>query len=759
MKLLDLSRTQSSIVFLHSLEPRDAIRFGAKTAGLVSAISSGASVLPGLALSVDLVSQIASEDDVGLHRKIVEDGLLELAQSYPASSFIVRSSSVFENDERCDFSGVFETYAGVRTAEEVLLAISDIVSAAREPKLSPFFEECGVSIDCDHMGILIQPEANPAYGGVIELKDNAAMIEFTSKSIAAAISGDLQYSSVLWRNGKLESKHFEEWDRDIALDELRNLNFQENTFWRDASRNRALVEFFVERSRLYVAQIKDRRSDLLSDLEGSNELVPYSAPASAGKFAAMRFFSENGLFDKPLYTLERGWSVEAALNYAGLLFNNCEHITLRVADGVEIGLPRAFCSSVDEVRSFVQTHSQNSYDLIMHGYINVERSLEILVDQDGFVIEHIPGMWESPNAHQPDVLLAKNGVITQYRINGTREAVIEGKTLPNSDLSQPLAAPDFERLIAFASKVWASFDASYRSDFPLNIHAVCDGRFDEFQCLNIRPGFKQEDYLLPVDDVRLVTGLADLKDWEPEQTVRLSLSLSRGDEGSLIPLGRALLKAKRPVIIDFGILSHPAMILRRIGCKLVPSYKVAGCLAPDSYTIERQHLDTGLDPINRILGENSVMPNDDYHIVPDRDQITDRHWIGLSRLPSDSWVDSGKMDQVLKIYEAFADGDDAFFFEKGRSSFCTSIFTSAREHFHLIKGQDFKHIVEQLARQTDGCRYLSLDMAYRAAPSQGAYVLFGTPSHGFWLASGRNSYEKGLLRSAFSATEKHIRGL
>lgn len=755
MEQFDLSHRQASIALLHSLESDKVGTFGAKTAGLVSAISSGATVLPGLALSVKLASEIAAAQNSKAYHRFIEGWLLELARAHPASNYIVRSSSIFENDQRSDFSGVFETYAGVKSAEEIALAIKKIVNGARSSKLAPYFEECGVSIECDHMAILIQPEASPEYGGVIELKDNRATIEYTSRSISAAIFGDLQYSSVSMQSGTIDGAHIQDWDRSIEIDELNRINFLEDEFWQNASRDRAIVEFFVENSAFYVAQVKDGYADILSGLDGANEVSSYRAPASAGKFAAMSFFSENNLFDKPLFTLERGWTVEAALACTKRLFNKCDQITLRVAQGVEIGLPRVFCSNVEEAHSFLREHNQSSYDLIMHGYIDVERSLEILVDHDGFVVEHIPGMWESPNAHQPDVLMARDGVITQYRINGMRVPVIEGKAPSNSDLSKPLATTDFECLVNFASKVWASFDANYRSDFPLNIHAVCDNGFDEFQCLNIRPGFKHEEYLLPVDNVRVVKGLADLEGWAPDQIVRLSLSLSRGDEGSLIPLGQKLLKAKHPVIIDFGILSHPAMILRRIGCKLVPSYKVAGCFSPTSYTFERRTLDVGLEPVDRIFSEMPVMPSSNYHVVPDREQITDTHWIGVSRLQSVSSVDSGNIDEVLRIFDAFSEGEEAFFFEKGGSDFCTSIFTTPREHFHLLKGRNFAPSIDQLVRRTEGRCYPSLKLAYQAVPLTGPYVIFGTQKQGFWLAYGRNNYEKGLLRTAFSAAERH----
>jgi hypothetical protein len=253
----------------------------------------------------------------------------------------------------------------------------------------------------------------------------------------------------------------------------------------------------------------------------------------------------------------------------------------------------------------------------------------------------------------------------------------------------------------------------------------------------------------------VVKGLADLEGWEPEQTVRLSLSLSRGEEGSLMPLGRALLKAKRPVIIDFGILSHPAMILRRIGCKLVPSYKVAGCLSADSYTSERRSVDVGLEPVERILSEAPKMESAQYHVVSDRDPISEVHWIGVSR--SDTLGKSGAENpsEIARILQFFSQGRETFFFEKGRSEFCTSIFTTPREHFHLIKGDKFDRHVSTLVQRIGGFKFSELEAAYHAVPEDGPYVIFGTKGLGFWLATGRNSYEKGLLRTVFSLVEGH----
>jgi hypothetical protein len=749
MKHKKINPTPASIAFLHDLGPDQVGEFGAKTSGLAGAIVAGATVLPGIAISVGLAKQISEIDCSEGRSNLIAQWIEGLKDAHPARTYIVRSSSTFEDDHGCDFSGVFGTYQGGNSIEDIVLAIGKIVKGARAPELAPYYEENGVSIECDHMAILIQPEATPEYGGVIELKNNGASIEFTGRSISAAIAGEAPYSSLGIQNGQVEMVCLQEWDKDLTISELVDSKFLDDQFWKVASRERTIVEFFVESSILYIAQVKSGSADILSMSANAEDVVPFNAPRCAGKFAAMRFFAENNLFDKPLSTLESGWTVEGAVRIAERMFSDCSSLTIRLAKGVEIGLPRAFCSDVDEVRCFVEQHCDDSYDLIIHGYIDVERSLEILVDHDGFVVEHIPGMWESPNAHQPDVLILRNGVETQYRYNDVREPVIEGKTLSNSDLSQPLTSSDFERLSSFASRVWASFDANHRADFPLNVHVVCDSRFDKFQCLNIRPGFEQDENLLPAEDARIVKSVADLEGWNSNEIVRLSLSLSRGEEGSLIPLGRKLLDSKYPVIIDFGMLSHPAMILRRLGCRLVPSYKVAGCFSPTSYSVRRESIDIGLEPVERILREKVEMLSGLYHVVSDREPISEKHWIGVSKATSVSCADAGNIGEVTRILEQFSGGQETLFFEKGRSAFCTSIFTTPREHFHLIQGTDFNGQLDQLIQRTGGSPYASLELAYQAVPSLGAYAVFGTPRRGFWVASGRNDYEKGLLRTVF----------
>jgi hypothetical protein len=61
-----------------------------------------------------------------------------------------------------------------------------------------------------------------------------------------------------------------------------------------------------------------------------------------------------------------------------------------------------------------------------------------------------------------------------------------------------------------------------------------------------------------------------LDDWDGLTPILLKLDLNRGEEHSIVSIAEFLSKQGAVIFTQFGVLSHPAMILREYGLQVFP---------------------------------------------------------------------------------------------------------------------------------------------------------------------------------------------
>jgi hypothetical protein len=371
-------------------------------------------------------------------------------------------------------------------------------------------------------------------------------------------------------------------------------------------------------------------------------------------------------------------------------------------------------NTVEQGLRFVRKFGRKSFDVVIHEYMDVARSFEILVSDQGILVEHVPGMWESPNKCQPDVIIANAGTTTFYRYVGSRRVVLDAKTHQSSEmLEKPISKEMASEYLHHCKRLQDILlgDSVLKARLPLNVHAVWDAVSDSFQFINIRPGFALRDSLTDLVDLFPVESPDDIEHWNGVDPVRLTFGLNRGTEQKLIDLAGKLASKNAIVAIDFGLLSHPAMVLREYGCKLIPTYLVPSCFSKNEYEISEMQMDIDKEPIARILNEAPLIENVTYHVVKDRDPITSEHFLCVAKHYSASTADTAKVEDVIALFEQINEQTPILFYERGRATFCTSEFTTAYDHFHLIRGLDVSEAVRKLNSLIDGQRYESLKEA------------------------------------------------
>ncbi len=133
-----------------------------------------------------------------------------------------------------------------------------------------------------------------------------------------------------------------------------------------------------------------------------------------------------GLFHPPLLCFEPRTPLYDIKDKLEQLPTLKDGLTIRYSQGDKIGLPRVFVESQEEAYIKIA----NAYDdnkecfIIVHGYLKVARSYELIIDKDYIVLEHIPGLWETNNTLEPDVMILDGEKASLLKVKETRQKLI-----------------------------------------------------------------------------------------------------------------------------------------------------------------------------------------------------------------------------------------------------------------------------------------------------------------------------------------------
>jgi len=107
----------------------------------------------------------------------------------------------------------------------------------------------------------------------------------------------------------------------------------------------------------------------------------------------------------------------------------------------------------------------------------------------------------------------------------------------------------------------------------INFHFVTDEQ-DKVYFLNRRESHKITMSADRKGHVKIINTIEDLRQWNGEGDLLLKLNMKRGEEELLREYIPHLKKAEGKVFVEFGILSHPAILLRELGVNVAPSFSM-----------------------------------------------------------------------------------------------------------------------------------------------------------------------------------------
>jgi pyruvate,water dikinase len=140
-------------------DAREDARFGAKATGLGTAARAGVSIPPGIALSGDIVDQIAAGDDEAIAE------VLAAARDLPVP-LAVRSSAVDEDGAEASFAGQHLTLLNVPTLADVPSAVRQIWWSANSDSAITYRQRVGL-FTRPSVGVVVQSLLSPESAGVM----------------------------------------------------------------------------------------------------------------------------------------------------------------------------------------------------------------------------------------------------------------------------------------------------------------------------------------------------------------------------------------------------------------------------------------------------------------------------------------------------------------------------------------------------------------------------------------------------------------
>lgn len=725
--MLDQNVDRPNVATLLS-DHQTAHGFGGKAEGLALAAKFGFTIPPTVALSNGFIEHLVRDArlDNGGEALLAEYlGTLE-ASPYYSGKLIVRSSHDQESELGASTSGLFQSQTSMAEVREVRKAIISIHDHAN--RLQNDLQRVGLPPFSGELSVVIQPLVSGEYGGIALISKNGVEIEFTELALS-----DLMNGSAAAR------RFFVDWQKNISGASRSKSDAQSDILGSlPLTAMRALIgksiEFVVAKNNFIVVQLNNFNSPM-PGYKADGVLKATTETSSVSKLKAMKEFISCGLFTNSALFIAADIDNSEALVEIERFWKFDGFITVRLAKGSEIGLPRGFFSHLSAVRDFLSENRVGSCEVIVHPFMNVTHSFEINVDLNSFYMEHVPGIWESDSHLPPDSFLGNSdGGCDVKCVKAMREAKIAHPEGLVSQVVAPISRSMAMRFSEMASEVAAQVREFAFVSLPINVHAVWDEASGDYQCLNLRPSTAlQTDQLMP-KRFHSIKELADLWRWNGSDAVWFQVVTERGREAELIQIASALAAQEAKVFVEFGLLSHPAMVLRDRGCIVLPMPLHSS--SANGYENLRFQLDIGNDAYLRIMSETAVVKDSYFHIVNDAQPLADFHLLAVARARFPSVVDAELHDQAEKIFTHYAEAG-AFFFERGRASFCTSGFAAPHAHFHIVNGIDNVATFGNLTQTMKCNRFDSLKDAYKSLVRLGEYCVFGSDEFGYAAFSSK----------------------
>jgi len=278
---------------------------------------------------------------------------------------------------------------------------------------------------------------------------------------------------------------------------------------------------------------------------------------------------EKGLFNKNLVVLSKLKPFDEfkkLLEDSGM--KNGDDIAVRFSSpNKNINLPRSIVlNSFEKAYDFMMKNINDDIFSIIQDFIFPEFSGTLIKKQSRIYLSVTNGAWEQESSQTCDnILIENNRMIIWFLPNEKeclfvdKERLIKKKIKNNENEIKELMLLINNKIenLNFEEETLYEFAITPEKEFVIMEFK----RADNF----VEPLFS-EDYV----DIIEINGLKDLDKWDKEKNLLISVPVSREDDLELFKVIEIIKPYKNEVFINYGLCSHPAIVLREAGINTIP---------------------------------------------------------------------------------------------------------------------------------------------------------------------------------------------
>jgi hypothetical protein len=576
----------SLLVPLNSVDAQNSDLVGGKAATLARLMSKGFPIPPGFCVSTaafEKFSHLATARDFILE---LEHHALKLFTSDSVQELIVRSSANIEDSPQHLFPGLFSSFHDVSHVQDVMPAVCSCFAAVSSPEVHNYCRLKSISHKMLKMAALVQVQLSARYSGVVfsspvpneDRKVGGTYVELVQGPSRNFLAGSEEPNAYLIdKQNVTRVSGASESIADVHAEVCRKVA----QLFVDVSRELGeahLLEWLSNDSGVYILQarplpgLRTPRTCGARNYAASDTSPTVAIPKAEQlglKAAAMAFYAELGWFTKPLVIIPPHVS-EQDRNHT-IMANDLGGgpLTIRFSHRHDVGLPRLFVANTDEAMGRISQVANPEWTVIIHPYLDIRHSFEIQIEHHRTVLEQVPGLWESDAQVAPDVVLEEGESCVAFRVTDRRKIRLVGPNVSHEAEVAPLPATVFPLWAEKLRHVATTIRSKLATQLPLNLHCVSED-YVTWQFLNLRRGRAVSSPVTGIQRFLVVTTPVDMQAWDGVSPILLRVTTHRGGENEILRLIPQLPGDPNMVYVEFGALSHPAILLREFGIDPIP---------------------------------------------------------------------------------------------------------------------------------------------------------------------------------------------
>lgn len=555
--------------------------FGNKAANLSYMLFRSFNVLPGFCITFDLNEEYNAQ--IKRLKKSIDKAYEKLLQTSNNSVVIVRSSADIEDSENILFPGIFKSKKHVLNIDELYRAIKECVYSAYVPRVKSYIDAHGKSLKIKYFTVIVQEELDAEYSGVI-----FSQIPWQGYCNDTMLSQVVQYDNYEFTKGLCNANTY-------ALTQKKTFHYRciEKRFDINCVKERKIlhelysvvlgikdifsynidIEWGYKDEQIYIFQARHLEKPIPHHLSThTRKINAFGGLSEQGlKYQSMQFFRTNKLFPKPVLFFRKETRVSQISNSIKQSFFKGP-ITVRYSSNRDVGLPRAFLDSPSDAAKYIAETKNDNWSVIVYESVDILDSYELYLDHNKIILEHVPGMWESDSILMTDTIVIENDNIYIWGVKDTRVVKYENFLGYHTENNSPPTLTGMLKNLIHIFPILENLQDLFENseDLPINIHFVSDNENEYF--LNCRVTPQIEFDINQENSLYIVSDISDFSQWDGKTSILFRPRIHRGEEQFLWEFVPFLRKVDVPIFIEFGMLSHPAIVLREFGIPIIPTF-------------------------------------------------------------------------------------------------------------------------------------------------------------------------------------------